>query len=494
MSTNFCTRSVAAASLVSLVLGSAACTELPSRGSKAGGDPGPVTLTMGTDDFGGRPAPDQIAEFARQVERLSDGSMTIQPRLQALGPGNHPSWDQEVARLVESGDLDLGVIPSRAWDTEGVETLRPLSAPLLITTDAAMDAVVSDNQLAENLMGGLGQVGVTGLALVPEGMRHLFLYGPSELAADGIGGVVVRSPRSETTWAFFEALGARPTDDAEDPFAVAESSFELAPPGAQRTAVGDLALFPKINVVVVNTDVLDGLTDEQRATLEAAANATRDWAIATKQSDLVQAAAWCDAGQGAVTHLGAPRVDLMRSAAAGVMDDLSADPPTAALIKEIRRLVGEPGDGAVPRCLRSSDSALSAADLDPTGGDLPDGTYRAEYTDDYLRSRLRTAENVAQNHGVWTFQLDDGHWSFEQMAPDIQDSQSGIYEVRGSHLYWALEEGPVLHLRWATDEDGDLHFRQVRDLGADGDRAGQAADPDFPFPDFQFGLEWVKVK
>ena len=64
----------------------------------------------------------------------------------------------------------------------------------------------------------------------------------------------------------------------------------------------------------------------------------------------------------------------------------------------------------------------------------------------------------------------------------------GSYRAEGLDLYWRFEEGGtgLLHFRWATDQDGDLHFHQIRDYDAD-------ADPHYPYPYFEFDLEWKRV-
>ncbi|MGA7272123.1 MAG: hypothetical protein WB239_13710 [Acidimicrobiia bacterium] len=75
-------------------------------GSKAGGASAPLTLRIGTDDYQGKPASDEIEEFANRVEDLSGGSIVIEPVWHAAGDG--PDWDQRVARMVVSGELDMG--------------------------------------------------------------------------------------------------------------------------------------------------------------------------------------------------------------------------------------------------------------------------------------------------------------------------------------------------------------------------------------------------
>ena len=143
--------------------------------TKAGGDAEPVALRIGTADGPGTPAADQIDEFVRQVDDLSGGLLQVEPMWEAAGP-DQDDWDQQVARLVVSGDVDLGMIPARAWDTEGVTTMRALHAPLLVAADDLLDRVVTDG-IAEEMLAGLDAIGVTGLALVPEGLRHVFSFG-----------------------------------------------------------------------------------------------------------------------------------------------------------------------------------------------------------------------------------------------------------------------------------------------------------------------------
>jgi hypothetical protein len=104
-----------------------------SGGDKAGGETAPVTLRIGTNDDPGKPGAAQIEEFSRQVQKLSKGQVRIEPVWQAAGDAD--DWDQVVARRVVRGDLDMGMIPARAWDTEGVTSLRALNAPFLVTSD-----------------------------------------------------------------------------------------------------------------------------------------------------------------------------------------------------------------------------------------------------------------------------------------------------------------------------------------------------------------------
>jgi hypothetical protein len=74
-----------------------------------------------------------------------------------------------------SGELDLGLVATRAWEDAGVASLVALTTPFLITDEALVDDVVG-GPIADELMSGLNKVGVVGLALIPEGLRHPFAF------------------------------------------------------------------------------------------------------------------------------------------------------------------------------------------------------------------------------------------------------------------------------------------------------------------------------
>jgi TRAP-type C4-dicarboxylate transport system substrate-binding protein len=204
---------VAASLLLSACTGASASGD-SAGGDKAGGDSAPVTLRIGTDDTPGRPGAEQVEQFAKEVDQRSEGRITIEPVWQAAG-ASVDDWDQAVAHMVIDGEVDVGMIPARAWDTEGVTTLRALHAPFLVTTEDVVAHIVTSD-LADEMLAGLDAVGVTGLALLPEGFRHLFVFGDPPASLPNLGGKVVRAPTSDTTYATLTALGGRPDDLGAD--------------------------------------------------------------------------------------------------------------------------------------------------------------------------------------------------------------------------------------------------------------------------------------
>ena len=124
----------------------------------------PTVLRLGSSDDGQGPPGDQIEEFARQVETRSGGKLVIEPVWHA---GGQELWDhdQAVARKVVSGELDMALVPSRTWDSEGILSLRALSAPFLVTSSAVLREA-AEPELADGMLAGLDEAGLKGLTVL----------------------------------------------------------------------------------------------------------------------------------------------------------------------------------------------------------------------------------------------------------------------------------------------------------------------------------------
>jgi TRAP-type C4-dicarboxylate transport system substrate-binding protein len=316
------------------------------------------TLRIATDDEPGRPAAAQVEEYARQVKDVSGGKILIEPVWKAVGH-DKDDWDQAVARGVVAGEFDLGLVPARAWDTEGVSSFAALHAPFLVTSNSLL-AKVTDPAIADEMLTGLDKLGVTGLALLPEGTRLLFSFGKPALKPADLAGKTVRAPRSDTTYALLKALGATPDDLVGELFpdgvaagtvGAAESSFAFANALPEpTTATGNLVLYPKVNSLVVNSSALRALSDAEQQFLRAAASATRTWAAETMTAQADDAAQFCKDGGTVVTATDV-QVALFKAAGAPVYTKIESDPQAKARIARIRELAAaEPAPAAVKPC------------------------------------------------------------------------------------------------------------------------------------------------
>jgi TRAP-type C4-dicarboxylate transport system substrate-binding protein len=452
---------LAAAVAAALLLGG--CSD-DGDATKAGGKGSPVTLRIGTPDFEGTPARDQIEEFARRVKDLSDDEL----RIETVGHagGRSPGIDQRVARLVTNGTLDMGLVPTRAWDTEGVTSLRALNAPFLVTSDELLAEVVSGDAAGE-MMSGLEKAGVVGLALFPEGLRHPFGYRKPLLGLDDYRGKAIRAPVSSTTSAVFAALGATTNEEEynADVQTGAESSYAWVPAG---TATGNVTFYPKVNSLVMGAEVYEGLDDGQREILEEAAAATREWAIETSPTDAEAAATYCEDG-GAVALASESDLAALEEALEPVVAELERDDQTKRIISAIRELKQQiTVPGTAPAACGGSGAAPPSTAAHQQRS--LDGVYRFELTDQQLRAHGVTDPGlIAENHGVYTWTLSDGGYCWEAKAPNIQanPSECSTYTVKGDRLIINYPTGPPDVYRWEKTADGDLELEVLSGLAKD---------------------------
>ena len=273
---------------------------------KSGGTAG-LVLRLAVLEYPGKPAA-QIAErYAQRVEDLSNGAIRVTISYWPTGLERAtPSSRVEASaiRAVRAGEPQLGLIPSHAFEAQGVTTLRPLQAPLLITS-SAQAARVTTGALADRLQAGLTGLGLTGLGLVPEGLQRPFgflkpLVSPADFAA-----VTIRADSSRATRDVLRILGARPVglDVAGSDTSVYSGFVNDAAslpsadddfPQAAHTA-GNIALFPKVDVLVASTGAFGRLRPEQRAVLRRAAAEARAASIPAA-GERAAAAAFCRAG------------------------------------------------------------------------------------------------------------------------------------------------------------------------------------------------------
>ena len=138
----------------------------------------PITLRLVVYDNQGSPSEPYVLEFIDQVKTLSGGSIVVEPTWNA-GAQSSPGTEPDVIKAVLAAKYDLGLVASRAWDTEKVTSFQALQAPFLINNDALAIAVATSD-IAKQMLDSLSPAGAVGLAGV---------VGAAEVVV-GAGGVV----------------------------------------------------------------------------------------------------------------------------------------------------------------------------------------------------------------------------------------------------------------------------------------------------------------
>lgn len=468
--------------LAALVAGTVAGCGETAGSTKAGGAATPVTLRLGTDDESSGPTGDVIKAFAEQVRQMSGATMRIEPVWSAgKSGGDSKDWDQRVARMVVAGKLEMGLIPSRAWDTEGVTSLRALSAPLLLTSQALVDEVVKSD-VADDLLAGLQPAGVTGLALVPEGLRHVFSHGSPLVSPKSFAGTTIRTPRSETGYAMFRAWGATPDDLVGDAWneaassgslSGADSSFARAQglPGPPTTVAANLTTSANVQTLVVNTSLMKRLTPAQAEMLRKAAIAARDKVLADPPDEAALAQAYC-AGGGRVVTASQTDLTALRLAAQPVYTELERDPSTRGALARIAQMKTRVAPAAATAPCEPATAApqptTRAAGSPDTKGTFPVGVYRMEVSEKTLVQEGMTVADAGNHAGIWTLTFEGGRLVVSDLrSRDSKESTGeGTYCVTGDRVSLApgqrgsCDDPLLFSARWEI-KGRVLHFTEI---------------------------------
>jgi hypothetical protein len=383
----------------------------------------------------------------------------------------------------------MALVPTRAWDTEGVTSLRAINAPFLITSNALSAAVVR-SELADQMLDGLDAVGVRGLALLPEDVRYVMSFTKPMVSLGDFEGALVRVPASRTTYAAFEALGSRPDDVSASGDAIrrgevdaVESQFGIAStyPRLPKYATGNVPLWPKVNSLVINASTYSRLTPEVQSIISAAALRTRDWSAGRPDHLRANVQTFCASG-GTVVFATAAEIAGLRAATAPVTAELQRDRATRTWIESISELARTMDSAPVPAptCERRPASTSSPSPRLVPGefSAFPEGTFRAKVPADVLR-RAGVSESETQDHaGVWTLTFDGGRLAIEDTndATGAVSRGSGIYCANETEIATSLggapgeepaECGAFFTAHWVMENDR-LRFADVRAADPDG--------------------------
>jgi len=117
-----------------------------------------------------------------------------------------------------------------------------------------------------------------------------------------------------------------------------------------------------------------------------------------------------------------------------------------------------PSSGASSTTRDPGQPATTAAQGVTADASRLNGVYRVEITDQDLRAGgVTDPEDLAENHGVYTWTLRDGAWHFEVRAPNPQENPSddGTYTVDGPRITFVFPPGGpgTPRFTWRVNDD-----------------------------------------
>ena len=314
------------------------------RPTDGAADPLVLRLANGYGDLDDLPA---VAHFVDRVEELSAGEMVITV---ADSYGNFAEdVEERIVSHVAAGHMDLAWVGTRAFDTMGVSSFQALTAPMLVDSYALQDELI-DSGMTDEMMEGLDDVGVMGLSVLAGGLRKpIGTDGPIIAPADwqGIGFGTYTSQGQEDAIRALGATPARVFGPRREP-AVASGTihgFEMGLAIYQDPKWVDLAphatanvtLWPQMDVLIVNPDRFETLTQEQQGWLQEAADDAADRSASLADTDARSIEAACQTGA-RFAMASEDELAALADAFAPVHTDLEGDPQTQAFIEQIQAL------------------------------------------------------------------------------------------------------------------------------------------------------------
>lgn len=458
---------------------------------KAGGvAPGPRVLRIGTPWSRSNPDFRTLEDFAKGVARRSGGRLRLRIVTSAGGAVADPA--SQVASLVRQGKLDMAFVDTRAWEALGVHSFLALQAPFLIRDDAALVRVAT-SRVADRMLAGLRQSGVTGLTLIPYLLSHPVAARRPLVSPADLRGAHLALVASQAADALALALGATPVHVSQSARRAAvtggavdgalASIFE-APPRSILTA--NVGVLPDVMSLVANSAALGSLSPRDRADLQAAAEELRAGFLPPRRlSEASIIESWC---RGQAAH--PPRIVLasrgeiaaLTRATRPVYAQLERDPLTKALIAQIRTLDAStsappplhiPSTGCGP-------AVPAAAPAAPRDASALNGTYRYVITKADARAKGTPSDNspegLAKYPLCFSVTLRDGRWLMVGCTRDA-GTGTGTYALTGNRVTFVWPEAHSrLTFTFDRDRDRTLRLEGVPPMDA-GDRFIWSTEP-----------------
>jgi TRAP-type C4-dicarboxylate transport system substrate-binding protein len=381
-------------------------------GGKSGARP-TVELDLAVVEYPGSAAERIARRLAKRVDTLSHQSMSVTiaswpTRFRPTTPTRRVGAD--ALRAVRSDDVQIGLIPSHAFEAHGVTSLRALQAPFVLTT-WRLAARATTGAVADRLTSGLDAISLTPLGLIPEGLERPFGFLKPLLTPADFRGVAIKADSSRATHELLRALGARPVEPnsgsthtalysgfADDADSLPSATDDF--PRDSYTATG-LVLFPRVDVVVVSSGALGRLTSGERSILRRAVADVRNETIAA--ADRAEGRAFCADG-GTIVTAPASAVHALRAKTAALLDAFRRDPAGRMLVAAARSAKSQPAAVAcAPVAVAPAPSDTYHVTHDERVALVPPiGTFRRVISHAQLRRAAADEADARRNAGVTT--------------------------------------------------------------------------------------------
>lgn len=328
-------RAVVGLTVACLLVATASCQSVDRAGGNAGVEPTALSFAITGDP------PPQLTSWVTEVDQLSKGSLKID--FERDTRSQYPHYESGLIADVQAGKFDMAWVGARAFDRAGVTSFQALLAPMLVDSHE-LQSKVFETGIPDEMLAGLKGIDLVGVAIWPGPLRKVLgIAKPFTKPAD-FPGAVVGIQDSAVAELSFKALGASTKSvppgtrlDGLDAYDQQLASIQGNNyPTEAKYVTGDLNLWPRPLVVFANPAAFQRLSDDQRATLRAAAqNAVKQSAEAEQAADRTDTPRLCTAGLQFAQSTPAD-LDALRKALQPVYDQITVDPASKAWLDRIQ--------------------------------------------------------------------------------------------------------------------------------------------------------------
>ncbi|MGN6502557.1 MAG: TRAP transporter substrate-binding protein [Pseudolysinimonas sp.] len=302
--------------------------------------------------------------FIDRMNELSEGSLTLDVSENWQPAGGGDASEEALATAVAAGDVDIAWVGVRALGAIGVTGLDSLEAPLLVRSHDQQRAVALGVP-GEIITTSLSKTKVEGLALLPGPEQYPVAAGaPIGTAADWAGKTVQVSGQNPLEAETVTALGGTPAEGAGSIADLVAGSIQATTADPSQLVAGgagkdgpyltsNVALWPRMDIVLINRDVLNRLSGRQHGFLEGSVVRAQDVAMTEPDVATVITDA-CAAGVKFATAT-ADQLTELTEAVQPVYDKLAGNAKDAKLLEAIQDVVKKnagTGAFAVPKNCR----------------------------------------------------------------------------------------------------------------------------------------------
>lgn len=223
----------------------------------------------------------ELRWFSKEVEQISGGAVRIRFVNLWTTPDNTREETTTILGVARD-QADLGWAGTRAFGVLGMRSLDPLQAPMLFDDYASLAAVVAD-ELMHEMMEPLERIGLSGLAVLPGGLRKPFSFTRRLLGPRDYEGTKLRIHESLVADTTYRALGAEAVvlsvrQMASDPMRLCDGldiqTEALAGWGLKGSITYNVNLWPRTLAIAASRTAMAWLGRPERELLREAARRT----------------------------------------------------------------------------------------------------------------------------------------------------------------------------------------------------------------------------